>query len=136
MLSLIQRACASRMVLAGASELCVGDTAALLGLPIKLVSHHVRSLAERGLATKQRDGKLIRYQLTEEARRCSRRRSAALFRFRSTWLTTLTSRRHGERRLLGRRRGSKNSFPDGLRGLVGAGHRLRRLGRRSGLGTA
>ena len=56
------------MVLAAASELCVGDTAALLGLPIKLVSHHVRSLAERGLATKHRDGKLIRYQLTEEAR--------------------------------------------------------------------
>ncbi|MDP9257867.1 MAG: metalloregulator ArsR/SmtB family transcription factor [Actinomycetota bacterium] len=56
------------MVLAAASELCVGDTAALLGLPIKLVSHHVRSLAERGLATKHRDGKLIRYQLTDEAR--------------------------------------------------------------------
>jgi DNA-binding transcriptional ArsR family regulator len=57
------------MVLAAASELCVGDTAALLGLPVKLVSHHVRSLAERGLATKHRDGKLIRYQLTDEARR-------------------------------------------------------------------
>ena len=56
------------MVLAAASELCVGDTAALLGLPVKLVSHHVRSLAERGLATKHRDGKLIRYQLTDEAR--------------------------------------------------------------------
>ena len=56
------------MVLAAASELCVGDTATLLGLPIKLVSHHVRSLAERGLATKHRDGKLIRYQLTDEAR--------------------------------------------------------------------
>jgi DNA-binding transcriptional ArsR family regulator len=56
------------MVLATASELCVGDTAALLGLPVKLVSHHVRSLAERGLATKHRDGKLIRYQLTAEAR--------------------------------------------------------------------
>ena len=56
------------VVLAAASELCVGDTAALLGLPVKLVSHHVRSLAERGLATKHRDGKLIRYQLTDEAR--------------------------------------------------------------------
>ena len=51
-----------------AGELCVGDTANLLDLPIKLVSHHVRSLAERGLATKQRDGKLIRYRLTEDAR--------------------------------------------------------------------
>jgi DNA-binding transcriptional ArsR family regulator len=56
------------MVLAAATELCVGDTAALLGLPVKLVSHHVRSLAERGLASKHRDGKLIRYQLTDEAR--------------------------------------------------------------------
>ena len=56
------------LVLASAGELCVGDTANLLDLPIKLVSHHVRSLAERGLATKQRDGKLIRYRLTEDAR--------------------------------------------------------------------
>jgi DNA-binding transcriptional ArsR family regulator len=57
------------LVLASAGELCVGDTADLLGLPIKLVSHHVRSLAERGLATKQRDGKLVRYRLTADARR-------------------------------------------------------------------
>jgi DNA-binding transcriptional ArsR family regulator len=57
------------LVLASAGELCVGDTANLLGVPIKLVSHHVRSLAERGLATRQRDGKLIRYRLTEDARR-------------------------------------------------------------------
>jgi DNA-binding transcriptional ArsR family regulator len=56
------------MVLAAANELCVGDTAALLGLPVKLVSHHVRALAERGLAGKRRDGKLIRYELTNEAR--------------------------------------------------------------------
>jgi DNA-binding transcriptional ArsR family regulator len=33
------------------------------------VSHHVRALAERGLATKERDGKLIRYRLTEDAHR-------------------------------------------------------------------
>jgi DNA-binding transcriptional ArsR family regulator len=57
------------LVLASAGELCVGDTATLLDLPIKLVSHHVRALAERGLATKQRDGKLIRYRLTEQALR-------------------------------------------------------------------
>jgi ArsR family transcriptional regulator, lead/cadmium/zinc/bismuth-responsive transcriptional repressor len=55
------------LVLASAGELCVGDTANLLDLPIKLVSHHVRSLAERGLATKQRDGKLVRYRLTDDA---------------------------------------------------------------------
>ena len=57
------------VVLATSGELCVGDTASLLELPVKLVSHHVRALAERGLATKERDGKLIRYRLTEEARR-------------------------------------------------------------------
>jgi ArsR family transcriptional regulator, lead/cadmium/zinc/bismuth-responsive transcriptional repressor len=57
------------LVLATSGELCVGDTATLLDLPIKLVSHHVRALAERGLATKERDGKLIRYRLTEDAQR-------------------------------------------------------------------
>jgi ArsR family transcriptional regulator, lead/cadmium/zinc/bismuth-responsive transcriptional repressor len=57
------------LVLATSGELCVGDTATLLDLPVKLVSHHVRALAERGLATKERDGKLIRYRLTEDARR-------------------------------------------------------------------
>jgi DNA-binding transcriptional ArsR family regulator len=56
------------LVLAATSELCVGDTAGLLGLPVKLVSHHARYLAERGLATRQREGKLIRYRLTDEAR--------------------------------------------------------------------
>lgn len=56
------------IVLATASELCVGDTATLLDLPVKLVSHHVRSLAERGMASKHRDGKLIRYRLNDEAR--------------------------------------------------------------------
>jgi DNA-binding transcriptional ArsR family regulator len=56
------------LVLASTSELCVRDTATLLDLPIKLVSHHMRCLAERGLATKERDGKLIRYRLTDEAR--------------------------------------------------------------------
>jgi len=57
------------VVLATAGELCVGDTATLLGLPVKLVSHHARTLAERGLATKHRDGKLVRYRLTDEGRR-------------------------------------------------------------------
>jgi DNA-binding transcriptional ArsR family regulator len=57
------------LVLATSGELCVGDTATLLDLPLKLVSHHVRALAERGLATKERDGKLIRYRLTEDAHR-------------------------------------------------------------------
>jgi DNA-binding transcriptional ArsR family regulator len=55
-------------VLAATSELCVGDTAGLLELPVKLVSHHARYLAERGLATREREGKLIRYRVTDEAR--------------------------------------------------------------------
>ena len=46
----------------------MGDTAGLLDLPVKLVSHHARYLAERGLATREREGKLIRYRLTDEAR--------------------------------------------------------------------
>jgi DNA-binding transcriptional ArsR family regulator len=55
-------------VLATSTELCVGDTAALLGLPVKLVSHHMRTLADRGLATRSRHGKLVRYCLTDGAR--------------------------------------------------------------------
>lgn len=55
------------LVLHEAGELCVGDTAKLLGLNIALVSHHVRALAVAGLATKQRQGKLIRYRLTMPA---------------------------------------------------------------------
>ena len=57
------------LVLATYGDLSLGDTATLLDLPLKLVSHHVRALAERGLATKERDGKLIRYRLTEDAQR-------------------------------------------------------------------
>lgn len=55
------------LVLRDAGELCVGDTANLLDLNIALVSHHVRALAANGLATKERQGKLIRYQLTAAA---------------------------------------------------------------------
>ena len=52
------------LVLRDVGELCVGDSAALLGLPVTLVSHHVRALAAAGLAEKRRDGKLVRYRLT------------------------------------------------------------------------
>jgi DNA-binding transcriptional ArsR family regulator len=55
------------LVLRDARELCVGDTANLLGLNIALVSHHARALAANGLATKERQGKLIRYRLTPAA---------------------------------------------------------------------
>jgi DNA-binding transcriptional ArsR family regulator len=55
------------LVLREVGELCVGDTANLLGLNIALVSHHVRALAASGLAEKRRDGKLVRYRLTPAA---------------------------------------------------------------------
>ncbi len=55
------------LVLHEAGELCVGDTATLLGLNIALVSHHVRALAANGLATNERQGKLVRYRLTAPA---------------------------------------------------------------------
>ncbi len=55
------------LILREVGELCVGDTATLLGMPIALVSHHVRSLATQGLAEKRKDGKLVRYRLTGDA---------------------------------------------------------------------
>ncbi len=55
------------LILREVGELCVGDTATLLGMPIALVSHHVRSLAAQGLAEQRKDGKLVRYRLTDEA---------------------------------------------------------------------
>lgn len=55
------------LVLRETGELCVGDTAKVLGLKISLVSHHVRAFATHNLAEKRRDGKLIRYRLTDAA---------------------------------------------------------------------
>jgi DNA-binding transcriptional ArsR family regulator len=55
------------IVLREIGELCVGDTAKVLGLKISLVSHHVRAFASHDLAEKRRDGKLVRYRLTDAA---------------------------------------------------------------------
>jgi DNA-binding transcriptional ArsR family regulator len=55
------------LVLREIGELCVGDTAKVLGLNISLVSHHVRAFAAHDLAEKRRDGKLVRYRLTDAA---------------------------------------------------------------------
>jgi DNA-binding transcriptional ArsR family regulator len=55
------------LVLREIGELCVGDTAKVLDLKISLVSHHVRAFATHNLAEKRRDGKLVRYRLTDAA---------------------------------------------------------------------
>ena len=55
------------IVLRETGELCVGDTAKVLGLKISLVSHHLRAFATHDLAEKRRDGNLIRYKLTDAA---------------------------------------------------------------------
>jgi len=55
------------LVLREIGELCVGDTAKVLDLKISLVSHHVRAFATHDLAEKRRDGKLVRYRLTDAA---------------------------------------------------------------------
>jgi DNA-binding transcriptional ArsR family regulator len=55
------------LVLREVGELCVGDTAKVLDLKISLVSHHVRAFAAHDLAEKRRDGKLVRYRLTDAA---------------------------------------------------------------------
>jgi DNA-binding transcriptional ArsR family regulator len=55
------------LVLREVGELCVGDTAKVLDLKISLVSHHVHAFATHDLAEKRRDGKLVRYRLTDAA---------------------------------------------------------------------
>ena len=50
-------------------ELCVCDLAWITELSQNLVSHHVRTLRNAGLATSRRQGKLVMYRLTEDGRR-------------------------------------------------------------------
>ncbi len=45
-------------------ELCVCDLAWISGRPQNLVSHHLRTLKQEGLATSRRDGKIVFYSLT------------------------------------------------------------------------
>lgn len=49
-------------------ELCVCDLAWIIGCSQGLVSHHLRQLRTSGLATSRKDGKLVMYRLTEDAR--------------------------------------------------------------------
>ena len=51
--------------LAGTDELCVCDLAWVAERAENLVSHHVRTLRSLGLAESRRDGKMVRYRLTD-----------------------------------------------------------------------
>ena len=47
-------------------ELCVCDLSWIAGRKQALVSHHLRTLRDRGLVRSRRDGKLVMYSLTDE----------------------------------------------------------------------
>ena len=47
---------------------CVCDLAWIVGRDEKLVSHHVRALRAGGLASSQRQGKMVMYELTDHGR--------------------------------------------------------------------
>lgn len=49
-------------------ELCVCDLAWIIGASQGLVSHHLRQLRSASLVTSRKDGKLVMYQLTADAR--------------------------------------------------------------------
>jgi len=63
---------ATRLTLATAllqvDELCVCDLAWIIERSENLVSHHVRALRSHGLVRSRRDGKMVMYSLTEQAR--------------------------------------------------------------------
>ncbi len=47
-------------------ELCVHDLAALLGMSVSAVSHHLRSLRQMHLVKNRRDGKRVFYSLDDD----------------------------------------------------------------------
>lgn len=49
-------------------ELCVCDLAWIIERSENLVSHHVRTLRSHGLVRSRRDGKMVMYSLTDQAR--------------------------------------------------------------------
>ena len=63
---------ATRLTLAAAlleaDELCVCDLAWIIERSENLVSHHMRTLRSHGLARSRRDGKMVMYSLTDQAR--------------------------------------------------------------------
>ena len=48
----------------GPGEMCVGDLAVVLGIPIHKVSQHLRILKERMLVRPRKDGKTVYYSIT------------------------------------------------------------------------
>ena len=46
-------------------ELCVCDTAWIVGASQALVSHHLRQLRTAGVVTSRRDGRMVMYQLSD-----------------------------------------------------------------------
>ena len=60
----------TRLMLAAAlqtgGELCVCDLSWISERKQALVSHHLRTLRDRGLVRSRRDGKLVMYSLTDE----------------------------------------------------------------------
>lgn len=49
-------------------ELCVCDLAWIIERSENLVSHHMRTLRSHGLVRSRRDGKMVMYSLTDQAR--------------------------------------------------------------------
>jgi ArsR family transcriptional regulator, lead/cadmium/zinc/bismuth-responsive transcriptional repressor len=56
------------LALRDGGELCVCDLAWIVERAENLVSHHLRSLREKGLVDSRREGKLVLYSLTELGR--------------------------------------------------------------------
>jgi DNA-binding transcriptional ArsR family regulator len=50
------------------AQLCVCDVGFIVARDEKLVSHHLRTLKNAGLARSQRDGKMVLYELTATGR--------------------------------------------------------------------
>jgi DNA-binding transcriptional ArsR family regulator len=55
-------------VLAATDEVCVCDISWVVARSDKLVSHHLRTLREAGLAENRRAGKVVYYRLTDTGR--------------------------------------------------------------------
>ncbi|OLM20063.1 regulatory protein, ArsR [Pseudonocardia sp. Ae707_Ps1] len=49
-------------------ELCVCDTAWVVGASQALVSHHLRQLRGAGVVTSRKDGRMVMYRLSERGR--------------------------------------------------------------------
>jgi ArsR family transcriptional regulator, lead/cadmium/zinc/bismuth-responsive transcriptional repressor len=54
--------------LSQADELCVCDLAWVMERAENLVSHHLRTLRQAGIANSRRDGKMVMYSLTDSGR--------------------------------------------------------------------